>query len=39
MEKSNKSYKIFNLIPAVGFAVLMVVFMCALPVAGINAHV
>lgn len=40
MEKSNKSYKIFNLIPAVGFAVfavLMVVFMCALPVAGINA--
>lgn len=40
MEKSNKAYKILNLIPAVGFAVfavLMVVFMCALPVAGINA--
>lgn len=40
MEKSNKAYKILNLIPSVAFAafaVLMVVFMCALPVAGINA--
>lgn len=40
MEKSNKAYKILNLIPSVAFAAfagLMVVFMCALPVAGINA--
>ena len=40
MEKSSKVYKILNLIPSVAFAafaVLMVVFICALPVAGINA--